>query len=100
MPWKGTGPNVYYVPPFSPPRPGKANAGSLLEDPRLPLQMLVGLFGEEVKPLIQRLEGELKRAQAGERSELLQLLIGRSAAERFRIADPRGLADPKGASHG
>ncbi|HEY3358543.1 MAG TPA: 4Fe-4S dicluster domain-containing protein [Polyangia bacterium] len=93
LPWKGTGPNVYYVPPFAPPRPGQGGAG-LLEHPRFPLAALVGLFGEEVGPLIMRLAGELGRAQAGGRSELLQLLIGRTALDRFRVVDPRTLVSP------
>src|SRR5512143_3055451 len=39
LPDRGTGPNVYYVPPFNPPR--RANYGkSLLHDPRIPLGYL------------------------------------------------------------
>jgi DMSO reductase family type II enzyme iron-sulfur subunit len=101
MPWRGTGPNVYYVPPFAPPRPGRGGA-SLLADPRFPTTYLVELFGEEVVPLLQRLEGELKRAQAGGRSDLLELLIGRTAQDRFRVVDPRTLTaggGPAGGHH-
>lgn len=84
FPEKGTQPNVFYVPPFNPPK--RANYGkSILEDPRLPLDYLVYLFGEEVKDVVVRLESELKTAQGGGRSELLQLLIGRDAATRYRI---------------
>jgi len=35
--------------------------------------------------VITRLEAELKRAQAGGRSDVLQLLIGRDAETRYRI---------------
>lgn len=101
FPGRGTGPNVYYVPPFSPPR-GGAGGASLLDDPRFPTARLVALFGEEVKPLVERLHAELVRAQAGGKSELLQLLIGRTALDRFRVVDPQKLAGetPPGGRHG
>jgi nitrate reductase beta subunit len=84
FPEKGTQPNVFYVPPFNPPK--RSDYGkSILEDPRLPLEYLIYLFGPEVKEVIQRLEEELVRAQRGERSEVLQLLIGRDDAARYRI---------------
>lgn len=84
FPDKGTHPNVYYVPPFSPPKDGRPGA-SVLDDPRLPLEQLKYFFGEGVVEVIGRLEGELKRAQAGGKSEVLQLLIGRNAGVRFRV---------------
>jgi hypothetical protein len=87
LPDRGTGPNVYYVPPFNPPR--KANYGkSLLDDPRIPLGYLQYLFGPEVIDVLKRLDAELARAQAGEKSELLQLLIGRDDTVRYRVVDP------------
>ena len=87
LPDRGTGPNVYYVPPFNPPR--RANYGKgLLHDPRLPLGYLRYLFGPQVDDVLRRLEAELRKAQSGEKSELLQLLIGRDAETRFRIVDP------------
>ncbi len=84
FPEKGTQPNVYYVPPFNPPKRGHYGR-SLLEEPRLPLDYLVYLFGEEVKDVIRRLEAELVKAQRGERSEVLQLLIGRDHRTRYRV---------------
>jgi hypothetical protein len=75
------------VPPFNPPR--RANYGKgLLHDPRLPLGYLRYLFGPQVEDVLRRLEAELHRAQSGETSELLQLLIGRDAETRFRMVDP------------
>lgn len=86
LPQRGTGPNVYYVPPFNPPR--HANYGkSLLEDPRIPLGYLRYLFGDGIIDVLRRLEAELARAQRGEKSEVLQLLIGRDADTRYRIMD-------------
>jgi complex iron-sulfur molybdoenzyme family reductase subunit beta len=88
LPDRGTGPNVYYVPPFNPPR--RANYGkSILEDPRIPLGYLRYLFGPEVDDVLRRLEAELARAQAGQKSELLQLLIGRDAESRYRLVDAK-----------
>jgi DMSO reductase family type II enzyme iron-sulfur subunit len=84
FPERGTQPNVFYVPPFNPPKRGNYGK-SILEDPRLPLEYLIHLFGPEVKDVIQRLEAELVRAQVGERSEILQLLIGRDAQTRYRV---------------
>jgi len=84
FPEKGTQPNVFYVPPFNPPKRGNYGK-SILEDPRLPVDYLVYLFGPEVKDVITRLEKELVRAQSGGRSEILQLLIGRDAETRYQV---------------
>ncbi|MDP8244374.1 MAG: respiratory nitrate reductase subunit beta [Candidatus Hinthialibacter antarcticus] len=84
FPEKGTHPNVYYIPPFNPPKDGKAN-GRVLDDPRLPLDYLKYLFGPKVLKVIQFLENELVNSQNGEVSEVLQLLIGRSGETRYRI---------------
>ena len=88
FPEKGTQPNVFYVPPFNPPKRGNYDK-SILEDSRLPLDYLIYLFGPEVREVITRLEAELKMAQAGRRSELLQLLIGRDNETRYRIKPER-----------
>ena len=84
FPEKGTGPNVFYVPPFNPPK--NNNYGkSILEDPRLPLDYLTYLFGDEVKDVLVRLESELKKVHEGGQSNVLQLLIGRDAETRYHI---------------
>ncbi|GMV91709.1 MAG: hypothetical protein AMXMBFR82_14870 [Candidatus Hydrogenedentota bacterium] len=84
FPEKGTHPNVFYVPPFNPPKAGSAGK-SILEDPRLPLDYLIYLFGPDVVRVIQFMEGELTKAQSGGQSEVLQLLIGRDASVRYRV---------------
>jgi dimethylsulfide dehydrogenase subunit beta/complex iron-sulfur molybdoenzyme family reductase subunit beta len=84
FPEKGTEPNVFYVPPFNPPK--RLDYGkSILEDPRLPLEYLLYLFGPAVRGVIVRLEAELTKVQSGTSSELLQLLIGRDAETRYQI---------------
>ncbi len=86
LPDRGTGPNVFYVPPFNPPR--KANYGKgLLQDPRIPLGYLRYLFGPAVDDVLLRLEAEMKKAQEGGKSEMLQLLIGRDSAVRYRLVN-------------
>lgn len=84
FPEKGTHPNVYYVPPFNPPKEGKMGT-SLLEDPRLPLDYLIYLFGPRVVQVLEFLESELTRVQQGGTSEVLKLLIGHNAGVRFRL---------------
>lgn len=79
-----TGPNVYFVPPFAPPRRGN-HGKSLLAEPRIPTAYLVSLFGEQVVEVLERLEGELARVRRGEKSPILDLLIGRNEAVRYRI---------------
>jgi len=95
FPEKGTEPNVFYVPPFNPPR--KGNYGkSILEDPRMPIDYLVYLFGGQVVEVIRRLEGELTKAQNGGRSDVLQLLIGRDAHVRYQIPKREDLVQIQG----
>ena len=96
FPEKGTHPNVYYVPPFNPPKEGYAGS-SMLEDPRLPLDYLKYLFGPRVADVIEFLHGELVKAQTGGISEVLQLLIGRDEGTRYRIVpkDVREAAPPE-----
>ena len=98
LPEKGTHPNVYYVPPFNPPKEGHAGR-SILEDPRLPLDYLKYLFGPKVVGVIEYLESELIKAQSGQPSEVLQLLIGRDDAARYRLVPDviREAAPEKGA---
>ncbi len=84
FPDKGTNPNVYYVPPFNPPKTGQYGR-SILDDPRLPLGYLKYLFGPRVADVIAFLESELRQAQEGRKSEVLQLLIGRDDHVRYRI---------------
>ncbi len=91
---KGTGPNVFYVPPFNPPKTGNYGK-SILEDPRLPLDYLKYLFTDEVVPVIQRLERELTKVQNGGRSEVLDLLIGRDAEVRYQIPQREQLVQIK-----
>jgi len=70
----GTQPNVYYVPPLSPPKLN--SSGKLATDkPRIPLDYLRGLFGDRVEEVLQTLEREIAKKRRGEESELMDTLI-------------------------
>lgn len=70
----GTQPNVYYVPPMSPPAVdslGKVDPSK----PRIPTAYLESLFGPRVKEVLAVLEAEKEKKARGEASELMDTLI-------------------------
>jgi ethylbenzene hydroxylase subunit beta/complex iron-sulfur molybdoenzyme family reductase subunit beta len=70
----GTEPNMYYVPPLAPPpfdEDGKMDESR----ERIPREYLRQLFGPEVDGALEILKGEMAKARAGEKSELMDLLI-------------------------
>ncbi len=70
----GTQPNVYYIPPMAPPK--MDNQGNpLTEERRIPREYLESLFGPRVNEVLAKLEGEMVKRRAGERSEILETLI-------------------------
>ncbi|OOG27710.1 respiratory nitrate reductase subunit beta [Thioalkalivibrio denitrificans] len=83
LPQHGTQPNVYYVPPLSPPafdadgRPG--------DKPRLPENYLEELFGPGVHDALATLEAEIERKGRGEASEVLDILIAYRHGDMFRL---------------
>ena len=68
-----TQPNVYYVPPLSPPRLDEQ--GNVTDEPRIPLAYLRSLFGPRVDEVLATLKHEMDRKARGEKSELLDALI-------------------------
>ncbi len=70
----GTQPNVYYVPPMSPPSVDM-NGRPDPSRPRIPLDYLEGLFGPRVKEVLALLETEKAKKAKGQPSELMDLLI-------------------------
>ncbi len=69
----GTQPNVFYVPPLSPP---KLDAqGHITDQPRIPIEYLRSLFGPRVDGVLAKLQGEMDKKARGEKSELLDTLI-------------------------
>ena len=77
----GTKPNVYYIPPLS---PEKEDAqGNLTGEMRIPLVYLESLFGRGVHDALALLVRERERNRAGEKSELMDLLIAREWIKNF-----------------
>lgn len=79
----GTGPNVYYVPPLSP--PGYNERGEPTGEPRIPMEFLVRLFGPTVPEVLKTLEAEREKKRRGEPSELMDLLIAYRHEEMFKL---------------
>ncbi|MEZ5533716.1 MAG: 4Fe-4S dicluster domain-containing protein [Steroidobacteraceae bacterium] len=71
----GTQPNVYYVPPLSPPKLD-ADGNPIPNEPRIPLGYLESLFGPRVRDALAVVEAEKAKRSRGEPSELMDILIG------------------------
>lgn len=80
----GTEPNVYYVPPLSPPTFNEN--GELTDEPRIPMEYLRSLFGPGVDDVLQVLQAEMAKKARGEESELIDLLIAYKHQEMFKLA--------------
>lgn len=96
----GTGPNVFYVPPLSPPE--LDGNGNPTAKARIPLEYLESLFGPGVRAALELLKQERERRQRGEPSELMDLLISRRWLDMFssfdrhpRDVSPVRILDPK-----
>jgi len=78
----GTDPNVFYVPPILPPR--LDDNGEVDESkPRVPNEYLISLFGPKVLEVIEVLDGEMRKARKGEKSELMDILIAYKWSDMF-----------------
>ena len=78
----GTDPNVFYVPPLAPPRHDEK--GEIDEsNPRIPNEYLVSLFGPKVLDALGVLKAEMEKTRAGEKSEVLDILIAYRWNEMF-----------------
>jgi complex iron-sulfur molybdoenzyme family reductase subunit beta len=78
----GTRPNVYYVPPFV--RPARLEAGNKPGDrPDIPVELLRSYFGPEVDSALKTLREHRAKAERGESSELMDLLIIYRFADAF-----------------
>ncbi|MBT4519285.1 MAG: respiratory nitrate reductase subunit beta [Halieaceae bacterium] len=70
----GTQPNIFYIPPLSPPRVsplGKVDHS----EPRIPMEYLESLFGPRVGEVLDIIEGEKEKKRNGKASELMDTLI-------------------------
>ncbi len=82
FPQYGTEPNVFYVPPLAPYRLDDDGKIDISKD-RIPLKYMVHLFGPEVEQSLKILKQEMARTRAGEKSELMEILIAKRWAEMF-----------------
>jgi len=78
----GTEPNVFYVPPLSPPRFDE-NGEIDESQPRIPDEYLIYLFGPVVLETLEILKAEMAKTRDGKKSELMDLLIGYRWTEMF-----------------
>ncbi|MEM7685150.1 MAG: respiratory nitrate reductase subunit beta, partial [Pseudomonadota bacterium] len=80
----GTKPNVFYVPPMSPPKFG--DNGEPTGESRVPLEYLESLFGDGVASALETLAVERQKKADGDTSELMDTLIGYRHAEMFKLS--------------
>jgi DMSO reductase family type II enzyme iron-sulfur subunit len=78
----GTEPNLFYVPPLSPPRLD-ADGNVDESQPRIPDAYLQWLFGPAVWPALETLKAEMDKRSRGEPSELMDLLIAYRYEDMF-----------------
>ncbi|MBI2060964.1 MAG: 4Fe-4S dicluster domain-containing protein [Nitrospirae bacterium] len=71
----GTEPNIYYVPPIGPARVGQ-NGNFDTTQARIPIEYLQSLFGPNVSETLAIVQAEMDRRRKGEKSELMDILIG------------------------
>lgn len=78
----GCEPNVFYVPPISPPRLAVDGTPDLSE-PRIPNEELLRLFGPPALDALATIEVEMskRRRRPKERSDLMEILIARRTSE-------------------
>jgi hypothetical protein len=63
--------------------------GKVSDEPRVPREYLVSLFGDGVDQALATLEAEMAKRQRGEPSELMDLLIAKDWKSLFKIPDVR-----------
>lgn len=79
----GLEPNVFYIPPMSPP---KLDAkGRPTDEPRIPLAYLESLFGPRTQEILDTLVAEREKKKRGEKSELMDLLIAFNWNDNFKL---------------
>lgn len=92
----GLEPNVFYVPPLSP--PAFDEQGRPTSAPRIPVETLEGLFGPPVREALATLTAERAKRKRGEASELMDLLIAYDWNEMFKLDATAGAAAREDAS--
>lgn len=91
----GTEPNVFYVPPLSPPRldaEGRVDRSKS----RVPMAYLRYLLGPEVEGALDTMQKEMEKVRNGGKSELMEILIAKDWKAMFSPfeTDPATLERP------
>lgn len=82
----GTQPNVFYVPPETTTPPPLDSEGRIIEgQERIPMAYLESLFGPKVKDALSILVAEKEKKRKGQSSELMDILIGYTNKDRFKL---------------
>jgi ethylbenzene hydroxylase subunit beta/complex iron-sulfur molybdoenzyme family reductase subunit beta len=91
----GVEPNVFYIPPLLP-MAFKENGEFDEKGSRIPLEYLRELFGPGAEKALAKIESERKKAAAGRKSELIDILIARSWQQLLGpyTVDPGALERP------
>ncbi len=88
-----TQPNVFYIPPFSPP---VYSNGKLTNSSRIPVEFLAKLFGDTAEQTLDQrakrieeifgiIQAEREKAARGEYSELIEILVPHSEEDRIQV---------------
>ena len=91
----GTEPNTFYIPPLSPPT-FSSTGGPITNTPRIPVSTLANLFGDNasqtqaqrearIQEIFNILETEREKVRAGGSSELVDILVSKSEADRVQL---------------
>jgi ethylbenzene hydroxylase subunit beta/complex iron-sulfur molybdoenzyme family reductase subunit beta len=91
----GTEPNIFYVPPLSPPM--YDDDGQIIEgSERIPRSYLESLFGSDVNRVLDLLKSEIATVRGGGKSDILDTLIARQWKHMFGgfSKDPATLERP------
>jgi hypothetical protein len=62
-------------------------SGEFSDEPRVPIEYLRSLFGEEVDEALITLQYEMERKQEGKESRLMDILIAKEWKSLFNIPD-------------
>jgi hypothetical protein len=81
----GLQPNVFYVPPMSPPK--LDDRGRPTGKPRIPDAYLESIFGGAVHAALATIKQEREKRRRGEASELMDILIAYDWKNNFRLND-------------
>ncbi|NOZ70215.1 MAG: respiratory nitrate reductase subunit beta [Deferribacteres bacterium] len=84
----GTQPNVFYIPPLSPPKFDEE--GRVTGEPRIPVEYLRRLFGPGLDDAMNTLVAEMQKRAAGGKSELIDMLIAYVHKDMFAFMRDKG----------